>query len=107
MHPCGATAKKEKTEHRLMRDYKTKHVLSKDKRRRLLNLLASRHSHSEMSQWAVCKSCQGKFAKYKHEKAKLTEIEKAELYEDVKQKAVEISQKMIEQHIYPVINPYA
>mgnify|MGYP001573817392 FL=1 len=90
-----------------MRDYKTKHVLSEDKRHRLLNLLSSRHSHSEMSQWAVCKECQGKFAKYKHEKSKLTKVEMAELYKDVKRKAVEISQRMIDKHIHPIINPFA
>lgn len=90
-----------------MRDYRTKHVLSEDKRRKLLDYLASKHSHSEMTQWAICKECQDKFAKYKHEKTKLTEREREEIHEDVKRKAIEINQKMIEQRIHPIINPYA
>lgn len=90
-----------------MRDYRTKHVLSKERRNKLLNMLASRHSHSEINQWAMCKSCQENYQKYKHEKSKLSEQERNELYVEVKRKAKELSQKEIEQLIYPTVNPFA
>ncbi len=70
--------------------------LSKDKRLHLLNLLAVKHSHSEMYQWAGCKECQDKFQKYKLEKSKLSEIELGELQQDILKKVNQIDPKILE-----------
>ena len=64
--------------------------LSRDRRKKLLNILASHHSHSEVAGWAKCVSCQDKFQEYKREKAKLTLEQRVELHEDLIDKAVRL-----------------
>ena len=70
-----------------MRNYKTKEVLPETHRRRLLNILASSHSHSEITQWANCMDCQTKFKEYKAEKAKMTMAERNDLEMEIIRKA--------------------
>lgn len=64
--------------------------LSHDRRKKLLNILASHHSHSEVGDWAKCWSCQDKFQEYKREKAKLTNEQRVELHEDLIDKAARL-----------------
>jgi len=70
--------------------------LSKDSRGTLLDILAVRHSHSEITQWAGCKECQEKFQQYKIKKAKLTDVERDELNKEVLQKVKEINPALLE-----------
>ena len=66
--------------------------LSRDNQNKLLNILASRHTHSEMQLWAACKECQEKFAKYKQEKAKMPLEEKYKM----EQRILEVARKLYE-----------
>ena len=70
--------------------------LSKDSRKTLLDTLAVRHSHSEITQWAGCKECQEKFQQYKLKKSKLTDAEMEKLYKEVLKKVKEISPVLLE-----------
>ena len=72
-----------------------KKQLSRESRSKLLDILASSHSHSEVGQAAMCKSCQEKWAKYQKEKARLTELEKNNLGNDLLEKGVEAYMKLL------------
>ena len=73
--------------------------LSRDKRAILLDTLAVNHSHSEMTQWAMCKACQDKFQQYKLKKSKLTDIEREQLNKEVLQKVKEINPVFLEKFL--------
>lgn len=67
-----------------------KKKLSRESRRKLLDILASKHSHSELGDWAKCESCQARFLKYKQAKVHLTEQERKELENETIDRAIEI-----------------
>ena len=71
-----------------------KRELSREHRSDLLDILAIRHTHSDMGQWAGCKECQDKFLAYKHAKAKLSAIEREELEKRVSERARQILGKL-------------
>ena len=72
-----------------------KKKLSKESRSKLLDMLAAPHSHSDPSQWAICKSCQDRWVVYQKEKARLTELEKNNLGKDLLDQGVEIYFKLL------------
>ena len=88
-----------------MRNYKTKKVLPESHRRKLLNLLASSHSHSEITQWANFIDCQSKFKEYKAEKAKMTIADRNDLEREVGRKALALFNKMKISLPDSIINP--